>query len=104
MKSLELAIDKCDENSILAIDITNSSGAVMLKAGTILTREKLISLNRMGISELSIVKEEKLSPEELEKKRKRVESRINRLFRKVQYDPEMNRFKQILTKYFIYGE
>ncbi|MDH5446111.1 MAG: hypothetical protein OEY52_11175 [Gammaproteobacteria bacterium] len=101
MKSIEISVDECHAGSVLTEDVNNASGAVMLKAGTVLTEDKINTLIRIGVTEVSIVNNQKLSPEQLEKKRKAVNKLMKGVFRKVESDLGMKKLKDILTEYYI---
>ena len=101
MNIIELPILKCDENAVLAIDVINDKGTVLLKSGAILTAAKLNSLVKNGIETISIVNENKMTEAQLAEKKKKVEKIIKRLFRKSNMQPHMKQLQGIFVDYYV---
>lgn len=100
MTDINIPLEECPADSILAVDIVNDSGFVILKAGTILTESKIETLSKYGVENISIKSEVKLTPEELEEKKKKIEENINKRMRKCNMTNEMTQFKNILIEYY----
>lgn len=100
MKSVvELPLEDVAAGQVLGADILDERGGRILASGAVLTEQMLDLLGRRGINAVSVTCEEKLSPAELDAKRREVAARLADMFRKVEGDPFMQEFRKILFEY-----
>ena len=101
MKQVVIDIAECEQDSVLAEDIVNKNGMVMLKAGSVLTDDKISALLKNGINSISVLSENKLTPEQMAERRKKVEKNVKKLFRKCDKSKHMSQLEGILIDYYI---
>ena len=101
MKQIMVDTNKCEEGAVLAEDVVNENGMVMLRAGSVLTGDKINALLRNGINTVPVVHEEKLSAEQIAEKRKKIDKKVSKLFRKSRKDECMSQFESILVDYYV---
>jgi len=80
-RSYQITLDEAIPGMILADDLLDQHGKVLLPAGSTLTETSLVSLGRRGVDMLPILREESTEPDneaDLEKHRRR----LGVLFRK----------------------
>jgi hypothetical protein len=76
----ELELDDAHAGMVLACDLTDGRGAVLLQQGTTLTDTQLAGLERRGIERLRVL-DDAVDEAQLAAERARVELRLARLFR-----------------------
>ena len=77
-----IPLSDAEAGMVLAADLRDGGGAVLLPAGTALSASSLKSLERRGVEEVSVVAEEPAeSDEQKEAERLRRLARLERLFR-----------------------
>ncbi|MDH5258515.1 MAG: hypothetical protein OEX07_10925 [Gammaproteobacteria bacterium] len=101
MKFTQLNVEQCHAGAMLAEDIISEGGIVILKAGAELSEDRLKSLSNNGVKAISIVCEEKLSAEELEKRRHKIAKKMNKLFRRSDDDSYLAQMKEMLVEYYV---
>lgn len=94
-----LPLDQAQPGMLLAAEVCDPSGAVLLAAGAELTEALLPSLARRGVKQVQVEVEETLSPEELAARREETARRLDRLFRHEGDDPLMDRLKAAVLSY-----
>ena len=81
----QVELDDAVAGMVLADDVLDGQGGVLLPQKTALTDALLTSLRRRGIDTVYVVNDD-ISEEELNAERQRVQRRLARLFRKCQDD------------------
>lgn len=82
MKKVEIcALDEVPVGALLAADVVDEGGRVLMPAGSELTEGALGSLRRREIDSVSIEKAAALNPAELAARQVRIETQLARLFR-----------------------
>jgi hypothetical protein len=77
-----IRLSEAHAGMVLAMDLCDAGGTVLLPAGTALSDASLASLGRRGIDEVSVVAEEPVMTDaQLEAERQRRCARLERLFR-----------------------
>lgn len=83
-----IGIDEASEGMVLAEDLRDSGGAVLLPAGATLGAASLASLRRRGIDQVQVVgAADVIDDAALEAERERQCARLQRLFRRCQTAP-----------------
>ena len=100
MNNISKSLHDCQIGSILAEDLVNDKGFIILKKNTILTEKTLESLSKLGINNLVIQSITKITPAELQEKMEKIEKRINKRMRRCEMTNEMKILKDILVEYF----
>ncbi len=76
----QLDLDDAEAGMVLAADVLDHQGSVLLPAGAPLTEALLKSMRRRSIDSVRVV-DDAISTEELARERERVAARLARLFR-----------------------
>ncbi|MDN2709275.1 MULTISPECIES: hypothetical protein [unclassified Janthinobacterium] len=84
--SRDIALEQAQEGMVLALALSDASGAVLLAQGAALTAANLAALRRRGVERCVIVAEDEAEPdpaaqENAERERERQLARLQRLFR-----------------------
>jgi hypothetical protein len=98
-KVVEKRVEDIQEQSILADDVVDKNGSILLKADAVLTQDILKKISDLGITNISIYEEETLSPEQLEMERAEIQQQTDRRFRHMKNNPLMMEFKNMILKY-----
>lgn len=93
-----LSLNKVTTGMILADDLLDKVGHILLPAGTTLSENMLHSLATHGISQLCIEKDNTPSPDELEERQDKIE-RIPLLFRKYPAEKPLNLLQKYIQHY-----
>lgn len=93
-----LSLNKVTAGMILADDLLDKVGHVLLPSGTTLSESMLRSLATHGVSQLCIEKEIISSPDKLEERKLRIE-RIPSLFRKYPAEKPVNLLQKYIQHY-----
>jgi hypothetical protein len=80
-KYKQLDLDDAEAGMVLAAEVLDHQGSVLLPAGAALTEALLTSMRRRGIDSVQVV-DDAVSPQELEAERERVAARLAHLFRR----------------------
>ena len=99
MDKISVNISECPVESILAEDVMNDNGVIVLKAGTLLTESKINSLERYGLESIVINSQDKVSAAELEAKKKQIGKILDKRMRRCDMNKEMTSLKNILISY-----
>jgi hypothetical protein len=91
-------LDDAVAGMVLAEDVLDGQGGILLPQKTALTDALLTSLRRRGIDTVHVVNDD-ISEEELNAERQRVQRRLARLFRKCQDDRICGILLQQVTEY-----
>jgi len=100
MNNITKSLHECQAGSVLAEDLVNNDGVIILRKDAILTEKKLESLSQLGINDVVIKSEKKLSQAELQEKMGKISTRISKRMRRCEMTAEMKTLKDILVKYF----
>ncbi len=84
---------------VLAKDVRNSLGQVLLKAESVLSDSSLSGLMEKNIGHVNVLYEDERSEEELAAERLKVAEHINFLFRNVARDGAMGALRQMILDY-----
>lgn len=95
---LELDVDDAVAGMVLADDVLDARGGVLLPKATALTDAMLTALQRRGIDTIHVVNDA-ISEEELRAERERVQQRLAKLFRKCGSDRTAGILLQRITEY-----
>lgn len=87
----QLDLDDAEAGMVLAADVLDHQGSVLLPAGAPLTEALLTSMRRRAIDSVSVV-DDAISSEDLARERERVDARMAKLFR----DPAQNEANGLL--------
>ena len=88
---------------VLAKDVQNSLGQVLLKAGLSLSALSIAGLMKKNIGHVSVLYQEERSEEDLAAERIKTTERINHLFRNVPQDGTMGALRQMIIDYRLEG-
>jgi hypothetical protein len=80
-KYKEIDLDDAETGMILAVEVLDHQGSVLLPAGAALTDALLTSMGRRGIDKVRIV-DDSVSTQDLEAERERIAARLAQLFRR----------------------
>ncbi|MEW5770238.1 MAG: hypothetical protein AB1831_07710 [Pseudomonadota bacterium] len=94
-----LPIDQVEPGMVLASDLHDARGAVMLAAGTHLGESHLAALRRRGVRQAEIEVHETLSAAEREARRRDTLARLSHLFRGMGDGGEINDLYQSILEY-----
>jgi hypothetical protein len=98
-----IGLDAAQPGMVLAHELTDAHGAVLLPAHATLTAATLIALNRRGITALSIVQEVDEDAEERERqrqlKRAHLQQRLTVLFRKCGTDGANGKLHALVERF-----
>ena len=100
MDNVLVDIQSCPAESVLAEDVTNVSGVVILRAGTVMTQEKLTSLSKYGVNTIVVTIKNNLSAAELMQKKQNIKKVIDKRMRRCEKTDEMKKLKSILVTYY----
>jgi len=99
----DLSIDQVTVGAVLATDLTDSNGALILPESTILSQAVLDKLKTRGEKNVCIVIEENSSNEQRDALRQQVEEQILSRFRKSDDQPLMQELKRIILSHQLKG-
>ena len=99
MDKSSISLTNCPVEAVLAEDVVNANGVIVLKAGTILSESKIVSLGKYGVECVIIEAQSSLSPEEIEAKRHNIEKIIAKRMRLCEMTDEMQSLKDALVNY-----
>ena len=80
-KYKEVDLDDAGAGMVLAAEVLDHQGSVLLPKGAALTDSLLTSMRRRGIDSVQVV-DDGVSPEQLAAERERISARLAQLFRK----------------------
>jgi hypothetical protein len=80
-KYKQLDLDAAEAGMVLAAEVLDHQGSVLLPAGAALTDALLTSMRRRGIDSVRVA-DDAVSTQELEAERERIAARLARLFRR----------------------
>lgn len=92
-------IDQCVPGMILAAEICNQQGNVLLPAGTELTISSILSLKKRSINHVVITIEDTRTEEEVAAKLANMKTWLDFLFRKCGENPELALLQELIFKY-----
>jgi len=93
------AIDQVTAGAVLAADVVDAGGRILMPAGATLTAAALDSLQRRDITSLSIESIQQEDPAAREARRVRLETRLARLFRHAGEQTEMRALQHAVLNY-----
>jgi len=97
--TMDISVDQVTEDAVLAADLKDPCGALMLPVGTVLSRTVLDRLKARGVHSVCVVVEEGFSDEQRETLRQQIEEHLSHRFRKVDDQPLMQGLKKILLSH-----
>ena len=80
-KYKQVDLDDASAGMVLAVDVLDHQGSVLLPKGAALSDSLLTSMRRRGIDSVQVV-DDGVSPEQLAAERERIAARLQQLFRK----------------------
>lgn len=95
------AIDQVQAGAVLAADVVDAGGRILMPAGATLTATALESLQRRDIVSLTIESLQEEDPAAREARRVRLETRLARLFRHAGEQPEMRALHHAVLNYHL---
>lgn len=98
-KTQEVDINDVHAGAVLAADVVDGDGRVLMSAGAALSDAALASLRRREIASLSIEVVEELDAAAREARRVRIENQLARLFRHAGEDTETRALLQTVLAY-----
>lgn len=84
---------------VLAREVRNADGQVLLQGETVLADASISALLRRHVSHIFVFQEDERSDEELQAERARVAERIERLFCNVPQEGTMGTLRQMILEY-----
>ncbi|MDZ4201049.1 MAG: hypothetical protein U1C96_02770 [Gallionella sp.] len=99
MRIKSLPIGLAEPGMVVAREVRNADGQVLLQTGTTLSESSMSALLRRNVGHISIFQEDTRSAEELQAERARVVERINHLFGNVPQDGTMGMLRQAILEY-----
>ena len=99
LKTKELALRDVQEDMILATDVYDNNGNVLLAAGIQLSYAALTALARHGVATVTVGQVQEISEDRRMMLRQEIENRLNDRFRQVRDDAVMNRLKEALLNH-----
>lgn len=100
----DLPIDEALPGMMLADDVREAQGAVLLPKGATLSESALASLRRRGVAVLPVLVESyesRLSPEEEAARRERVEQRLQYIFRRAGDGDPVRQLREQVSLYHL---
>ena len=91
-----LPLTQVNPGMILAKPVVDDQGRTLCGAGTVLTDKMVARIERMGISVVHVQSDEKLSEEEFQKERQKIERRFSKISPSSFLHPLKNIFFQSL--------
>lgn len=91
------------EGMVLATDVCDEGGQVLLSEKTGLTAARIASLAKRGVGVVQIEEEKTMTEEEVEALRTEVRERVERVFRHAGDDAVMMRLKEVVQAYRLQG-
>jgi len=93
------ALDAVSIGAVLAADVIDENGRVLMPSGATLTEAALNSLRRREVPSVTIQSSPTLDPAQREAQRVRLETRLARLFRHAGEQPESRALHHALLSY-----
>jgi hypothetical protein len=98
-KVVERRVEDVQVQSILAGDVSDKNGSILLKADAILTKDILKKISELGIASIFVYTEETESPEQLEAKRVEIQQQTEHRFRHMSDNRLMMDLKRIILEH-----
>lgn len=95
----ELGLDEVMPGTVLAADVHDGEGNLLLHKGAAVTESMLAGLRHRGVATLQVVHEERLSPDQQAERRRQVLERVRYLFRASGDSPVARELERQITAY-----
>jgi len=98
-----IKLEQAKPDMTLAQDLLDIEGHCLMTTDTLLTEDKLASLQRRGILNLVVWGAKALSPQEIAEQRTAAQAQLDQRFRQMEQEPTMQTLKAVLLAHRLEG-